>query len=96
MAVVAAWLVLAMPASPSADDVAPTPSARLTSEEAADLAAKLGDDECERHYERRPFSPSQYEVEYVSDRFRWGRLDLAGRTGSLPRSRSDRTAVIRG
>jgi hypothetical protein len=80
-AVMATWLVVAMPAPSVADDAAPTPTGRFSAEQAADLAAKLANDECERRYERRPFSPSDYPVEFVGDRFTWGRLDPAGEGG---------------
>jgi hypothetical protein len=57
------------------------PSAHLSSDEAADLAAKLANDECERRYERRPFAPSEYPIAFVGDQFRWGRLDPGGEGG---------------
>ena len=59
----------------------PTPSGRLSSAEAAELAAKLANDECDRLYERRPFAPSQYPVDLVDERFAWGRLDPGGEGG---------------
>jgi hypothetical protein len=83
----------AMPAPSVAADAAPEaiPIARLSSEHAVDLAVKLANDECERRYERRPFSPSQYPIEFVGDRFRWGRLDPGGEGGlSAEVVRSDR------
>jgi hypothetical protein len=75
------WLVAALPASSAAEDPAATPSAHLSSEEAASLAAKLANDACDRLYKRRPFTSAQYPIDFVGDRFRWGRLDPGGEGG---------------
>jgi hypothetical protein len=75
--------------------LAASPFARLASEPTGRrLAAKLANDECERRYERRPFSPSQHTRSSTSVIGSDGvGSTLAGRMGSLPKSRSDRTAV---
>ena len=53
----------------------------LTPTQAAILAAKLANDECERRYEKRPFAPEQYAAVLEGDVYRWGRLDEGGRDG---------------
>jgi hypothetical protein len=95
-AIVAAWLVVAVPTPSVSGDAASTPSARLTSEEAADLAAKLASDECERHYGRRPFSSPQYPIDSSVIGSHGGGSTPAGTAGSRPKFRSVRRAVIRG
>jgi len=54
----------------------------LSAEQAATLAAKLANDECERLYKRRPFVPEQYEVGFVEGFYHWGHLDV-GAPGGL-------------
>ena len=49
--------------------------------QAAILAARLANDECERRYEKRPFAPEQYAAVLEGDIYRWGRLDEGGRDG---------------
>lgn len=84
-ALVAISVLLAIPPSVAAGDAppspTPSPAARLSADEAATLAAKLANDECDRRFERRPFSPSQYPIGFVGDRFVWGRLDPGGEDG---------------
>ena len=53
----------------------------LSSTQAAILAAKLANDECERRYEKRPFAPGQYAAVLEGDVYRWGRLDEGGHGG---------------
>ena len=48
---------------------------------AADLAAKLANDECERRYTKRPFTAQQHAAVLKDDVYRWGRLDPGGPSG---------------
>jgi hypothetical protein len=64
----------------------PAPQARqrsgtLTPVEAAEVAARLANDECERLYKKRPFTAKSYRAVRKGDRYRWGRLDVTGRGG---------------
>jgi hypothetical protein len=43
--------------------------------EAAQLAAKLANDECERLYKRRPFAASQHPAVLRDGEYSWGGLD---------------------
>jgi hypothetical protein len=47
----------------------------LSSNDAAQLAAKLANDECERFYKRRPFSASQHPAVVRDGQYHWGGLD---------------------
>jgi hypothetical protein len=65
---------------------APAPQARqgsgtLTPVEAAKLAARLANDECERLYKKRPFTAKPYRAVRRGDRYRWGRLDVTAPGG---------------
>ena len=53
----------------------------LSSTQAAILAAKLANDECERLHQRRPFTAEQYAAVLDGDVYRWGRLDEGGHSG---------------
>ncbi len=48
---------------------------------AAELAAKLANEECERLYQRRPFAAGQHVAVFEGERYRWGRLDPGGPSG---------------
>jgi hypothetical protein len=48
---------------------------------AAELAAKLANDECERHYTKRPFTAQQHAAVLKDEVYRWGRLDPGGPSG---------------
>ena len=54
----------------------------LSAEQAATLAAKLANDECQRLYKRRPFVPEQYEAGFADGLYHWGHLDV-GAPGGL-------------
>lgn len=51
---------------------------KLLPDEAARVAASLANDECGKHYKRRPFSPKNYEPVFRDNRWRWGKFDPAG------------------
>lgn len=53
----------------------------LTNTEAARLAATVANAECERLYQKRPFTPGDNVVELDNIRWQWGRLDRPGRNG---------------
>ncbi len=50
----------------------------LNAEKAIKLASKLGNEECEKMYNRRPFSPDSYKATFEKGRWRWGHFDPAG------------------
>ena len=58
-------------------------SGTLTPVEAAKVAARLANDECERLYKKRPFTAKPYRAIRKGDRYRWGRLDVTGPGGFL-------------
>ena len=47
----------------------------LSPTDAAELAAKLANDECERLYKRRPFAGSQHPAVLSGGEYHWGGLD---------------------
>jgi hypothetical protein len=53
----------------------------LSPSAAAELAAKLANDECERRYQKRPFTAQQHAAVLKRDVYRWGRLDPGGPSG---------------
>ena len=53
----------------------------LSQSEAAELAARLANDECERLYQKRPFVPDQSTAVLEGAEYRWGGLDVRGRGG---------------
>ena len=53
----------------------------LSATQAATLAAKLANDECERLYKRRPFVPEQYEAGFAEGLYHWGYLDVGAPAG---------------
>jgi len=60
---------------------APEVGQTLTPAQAAILAARLANDECEHRYNKRPFAPNQHTAVLEGDVYRWGRLDEGGRDG---------------
>lgn len=58
------------------------PAARVLSPtEAAQLAAKLANEECERLYKRRPFAASQHGATLQDGKYHWGGLDVGAPGG---------------
>ena len=53
----------------------------LSPPEAAQLAARLANDECERLYQKRPFAADQKPAVLKGDEYRWGGLDVGGPGG---------------
>jgi hypothetical protein len=70
------------PSTKQASSSATHQAARVLSPSAAaDLAAKLANDECELGYRKRPFTAEQHAAVLEGDRYRWGRLDPGGLAG---------------
>src|SRR5213592_1255316 len=60
---------------------APQLGRTLTLTQAATLAARLANDECERRHKKQPVAPEQYTAVLEGDVYRWGRMDEGGRDG---------------
>src|ERR1051325_1975935 len=52
-----------------------------SSSQAAQVAARLANDKCERLHKTRPFTPGQHAAVLEGDVYRWGRLDERGPGG---------------
>jgi len=68
-------------------------------QQTAALAAQLANDECERLYNRRPFTSDSYPVRVTQDGYEWGQLDPAGYHGisahvKLPRNLKDPEVTV--
>jgi hypothetical protein len=84
LAVLTGLVVLQPGCSPSPSPrPAPVLAARgtLSPGEAATLAARLANDQCESRYNARPFSPGQYPAVLQEGTYRWGGLDVGGPGG---------------
>jgi hypothetical protein len=53
----------------------------LSPTEAAELGARLANDECARLYHKRPFTPDQHEAILTNGIYQWWHLDVGGRGG---------------
>ncbi|MGA3284665.1 MAG: hypothetical protein ABSD57_09440 [Verrucomicrobiota bacterium] len=64
-------------------DQSPVATARrvLSADEAAQLAAKLANDQCDRQYRKRPFSAAQHSAVLQKGMYQWGGLDVGGPGG---------------
>jgi hypothetical protein len=84
---VAAGLMLCQPGcSRSSTAGAPLPTTRVASQalsagQAATLAARLANDQCERQYRKRPFTPAQHSAVLKNGVYEWGGLDVGGPGG---------------
>jgi hypothetical protein len=58
-----------------------TQSGTLSPTDAAQLAAKLANDECERLYKRRPFAAGQHPAVQGEGEYHWGGLDVGAPGG---------------
>jgi hypothetical protein len=64
------------------EDEAPAESVRLSGPaEAADLAARLANDECEKEYGDRPFAANNWPIVLERGRWLWGRIHAFGPQG---------------
>ena len=63
----------------------------LSTHVAAQLAAELANNECDRLYQQRPFSAAQHLAVLRNGFYTWGRMDVAARGGlsALVTFRSD-------
>ncbi len=79
-------LLLALPilvpgcSRPTVDTGQPAPT-QLSSTDAAQLAAKLANGECERLFKRRPFEAGQYPAILRDGEYHWGVMDPGARGG---------------
>jgi ketosteroid isomerase-like protein len=55
-----------------------THAGSLSNHEAALLAARLANDQCDRQYHRRPFTADQHPAVLAQGIYRWGSLDVGG------------------
>ena len=53
----------------------------LSADEAAQLAAKLANDQCDRLYQKCPFSAAQHSAVRQKGMYQWGGLDVGGPGG---------------
>jgi hypothetical protein len=53
----------------------------LSADEAAQLAAKLANDQCDRQYWKRPFGAAQHSAVQQNGMYQWGGLDVGGSAG---------------
>ncbi len=86
LALLAGLLAVHLGCSPSpsrSSGTAPASAARrvLPAGEAATLAARLANDQCERQYRTRPFLPEQHPALLQEGTYRWGGLDVGGPRG---------------
>jgi hypothetical protein len=82
----AGWLVSQPGCSPAASrsagpSPAPAETRLLSPQEAAELAAKLANEQCEHDYRRRPFSADWYPAVLEDGVYHWGKMDVGGRGG---------------
>lgn len=54
---------------------------KLSAAEAAELAARLANDQCERRFRRRPFRAEQHQAILQDSSYHWGGLDVGGPGG---------------
>jgi hypothetical protein len=62
---------------------APVSSAHhiLSAQDAAELAARLANEQCKRQFGRQPFSPGQHSAIIENGLYHWGQLDVGGAAG---------------
>src|SRR5260221_8915225 len=56
----------------------PVSRGALSAEDAGMLAAQLANEQCERQYRRRPFTPGQHPAIFKDGLYHWGKLDVGG------------------
>ena len=57
------------------------PGRHLSAGDAAVLAARLANEQCERQFRRRPFEPRQHAAIFNDGLYHWGKLDVGGTGG---------------
>ncbi len=50
----------------------------LSAQDAAELAARLANEQCKRQFGREPFSPGQHLAKFQDGFYHWGELDVGG------------------
>jgi hypothetical protein len=53
----------------------------ISPDKAAQLAAKLANDQCDHLYQKRPFTANQYAAKLQDGTYHWGGLDVGGQKG---------------
>ena len=53
----------------------------ITQEQAAEHAAKLANEKCQKDFGESPFTPDSYKAELVKSRWHWGIIDPKGFNG---------------
>ena len=53
----------------------------ITQEQAAEHAAKLANEKCQKEFGKSPFTPESYEAEFVDSRWHWGKIEPKGING---------------
>ena len=53
----------------------------ISSQAAAQLAAKLANDACDAKYHKRPFTSGQHQATFEAGKYSWGGLDVGGPDG---------------
>jgi len=53
----------------------------ITQEQAAEHAAKLANEKCQKDFGNSPFTPDSYKAELVDSRWHWGKIDPKGFNG---------------
>jgi hypothetical protein len=53
----------------------------ISKEDAAEQAARIANDQCEKNFHKRPFKPEQYPVNLQDGTYHWGGLDVGGPGG---------------
>lgn len=85
-AVIVGWLLFQpgsarSPSANTGDSSVAAARRVLSSEDAAALAARLANEQCERQYRKRPFRADQYSAVMQDSLYRWGGLDVGGAGG---------------
>ena len=53
----------------------------ITQEQAAEHAAKLANEKCQKEFGQSPFTPGSYEAELVDSKWHWGKIEPKGING---------------
>jgi hypothetical protein len=53
----------------------------ITQEQAAEHAAKLANEKCQKEFGQSPFTPGSYEAESIDSKWHWGKIEPKGING---------------
>ena len=53
----------------------------ITKKQAAEHAAKLANEKCQKDFGLSPFTPESYQAEFVDSKWHWGKIDPIGING---------------